>query len=76
MAKAMEGVLVQGMSRKRTSEEYGVSVSNLSVSLSRLQVMSQTIARMYPCQFDRTDCPVSRHRVTAETGPVHTSAES
>lgn len=58
MSGALEGVLVQGLSRKQVCEAYGVRASNLSVSLSRLQVVSQTIARMYPCQFDQADCPV------------------
>ncbi|MBC3378679.1 hypothetical protein H8I69_06045 [Serratia fonticola] len=64
--RALEGVLVRGMSRKDACTQYGVSASNLSEKLSRLQVVSQTIARMYPCQFDRTDCPVSRHLLDGE----------
>lgn len=66
LVQALEAILVRGLSRKEASALYGVGAPSLSVKLSRLQVVSQTIARMYPCQFDRTDCPVSRHLLTRQ----------
>ncbi|WP_370619558.1 PapB/FocB family fimbrial expression transcriptional regulator [Citrobacter meridianamericanus] len=54
------------MSRKEVCAQYGVNAGNLSVKLSRLQVISQTIARMYPCQYDRMDCPVSKHSLASD----------
>lgn len=61
LLQALEDVLVKGVPRKVVCAQYGVNAGNLSTKITRLQVVSQTIARMYPCQFDRTDCPVSRH---------------
>lgn len=66
LLRALEDVLVRGVPRKEACAQYGVNAGNLSTKLSRLQVVSQTIARMYPCQFARTDCPVSRHLLTGE----------
>lgn len=68
LVDALEGVLVRGLPRKEVCGRYGVSPGNLSVKLARLQVVSQTIARMYPCQYDRTDCPVSRHLLIQDSG--------
>ncbi|BBV28581.1 hypothetical protein STW0522CIT19_00700 [Citrobacter freundii] len=66
MMQALEAVLVKGMSRKEACLISGVSESNLSVKISRLQEMSRTIARMYSCQFNRADCPVSKHMLIKE----------
>ncbi|MFS6817163.1 PapB/FocB family fimbrial expression transcriptional regulator [Citrobacter meridianamericanus] len=66
LLRALEDVLVRGVPRKDVCALYGVNAGNLSTKLSRLQVISQTIARMYPCQFDRSDCPVSRHLLLQE----------
>lgn len=66
LLRALESVLVRGVSRKEACAECGVSASNLSVRISRLQEVSQTIARMFPCQFERTDCPVSLHLLEGE----------
>lgn len=60
LLRALEDVLVKGVSRKEACALYGANAGNLSTKISRLQMVSQAIARMYPCQFNRTDCPVSR----------------
>lgn len=63
MVNALEDVLVKGRTRKEVCEEFGVSASNLSVKITKLQLISQTIAMMYPCHFGRNDCPVSKDAV-------------
>ncbi|WP_246044118.1 adhesin biosynthesis transcription regulatory family protein [Citrobacter arsenatis] len=75
MVQALEGVLVRGMARKEVCELYGVTAGNLSVKLSRLQIVSQTIAQMYPCQFNRADCPVSWQALMQEADCTNGSCQ-
>lgn len=70
LLRALEDVLIRGVPRKEVCAQYGVNAGNLSTKLSRLQVVSQTIAQMYPCQFNRADCPVSRQLLTHKTDAV------
>ncbi|MFS6817767.1 PapB/FocB family fimbrial expression transcriptional regulator [Citrobacter meridianamericanus] len=48
MQGALEDVLVRGASRGEACERHGVSQSQFSVKYRQLQVLSQTVVRIYP----------------------------
>lgn len=48
MQDALEDVLVRGITRREACERHGVSQSHLSVKFRQLQLVSQTVARIYP----------------------------
>lgn len=48
MQDALEEVLVRGLTRREACERHGVSQSHFSVKYRRLQMVNQTVVRMYP----------------------------
>lgn len=48
MEQALEDVLVRGYTRREACERNGVSQSHFSVKFRLLQMVSQTVVRMYP----------------------------
>lgn len=55
MAMAAEDVLVSGLPRREACERNGVSQSNLSVKLRRLQDVNQIVLRLCPYVQDGLD---------------------
>ncbi|EKJ6041754.1 transcriptional regulator [Salmonella enterica] len=48
MHRALAGVLVDGMTRREACEMFGVSQSQFSIKYRHMQVVSQTVAKMFP----------------------------
>lgn len=48
MLAALEDVLVRGLTRRVACEQHGVSQSQFSVKYRQLQMVSQTVVRIYP----------------------------
>lgn len=48
MQQALEDVLVRGYTRREACERNSVSQSHFSVKFRHLQMISQTVVRMYP----------------------------